>query len=194
MSNEPFFFGIRHLSPAGAFYLRQFLEEKHPRLVLVEGPCDLEDELVHMRDPAVRTPIAVLAYTREAPVRTLLYPFAEYSPEYQAVLWCGENQVPCRFMDLPSDVFLALPSREEADGGEEERMDVYQALDRRTGEDGHETFWERTLEQSGTAQGYHQGANLFGKNLRELTREKDADWEYHLRKWWWSQALITWRD
>ncbi len=185
MSNEPFFFGIRHLSPAGAFYLRQFLEEKHPRLVLVEGPCDLEDELVHMRDPAVRTPIAVLAYTREAPVRTLLYPFAEYSPEYQAVLWCGENQVPCRFMDLPSDVFLALSSREEADGGEEERMDVYQALDRRTGEDGHETFWERTLEQSGTAQGYHQGANLFGKNLRELTREKDADWEeITLREAW----------
>lgn len=190
MSNEPYFFGIRHLSPAGAFYLRQFLEEKHPRLVLVEGPCDLEDELSHMRNPETKTPIAVLAYTREAPIRTLLYPFAEYSPEYQAVLWCGENQVPCRFMDLPSDVFLALPSREAADGGEEERMDVYQELDRRTGEDGHETFWERTLERAGTVEGYHQGANLFGKNLRELTREKDRDWEEIMLREAWMRRQI----
>ena len=38
MSKEPFFYGIRHLSPAGAFYLREFLEERRPKLVLVEGP------------------------------------------------------------------------------------------------------------------------------------------------------------
>lgn len=185
MSNEPFFFGIRHLSPAGAFYLRQFLEEKHPKMVLVEGPCDLGDTLVHIQNPVTKPPFAVLAYTKEAPVRTILYPFADYSPEYQAVLWCGENGAACRFMDLPTDVFLALPSVEEAAQGEEERFNVYRALDRRTGEDGHETFWERTLEQAGCAEGYHQGANLFGKRLRELTQEKDSDWaEIMLREAW----------
>ena len=110
MRREPFFFGIRHLSPAGAWYLRHFLEEKRPRLVLVEGPCDLGDEMTHMCDPRTRAPFAVLSYTQETPVRTLLYPFSEYSPEYQAVLWCAQNASECRFMDLPSDVFLALPS------------------------------------------------------------------------------------
>lgn len=185
MSNEPFFFGIRHLSPAGAFYLRQFLEEKHPKMVLVEGPCDLGDTLVHIQNPVTKPPFAVLAYTKEAPVRTILYPFADYSPEYQAVLWCGENGAACRFMDLSTDIFLALPSVEEAAQGEEERFNVYRALDRQTGEDGHETFWERTLEQAGCAEGYHQGSNLFGKRLRELTQEKDSDWaEIMLREAW----------
>lgn len=190
MSNEPFFFGIRHLSPAGAFYLRQFLEEKHPKMVLVEGPCDLGDTLVHIQNPVTKPPFAVLAYTKEAPVRTILYPFADYSPEYQAVLWCGKHGAACRFMDLPTDVFLALPSVEEAAQGEEERFNVYRALDRRTGEDGHETFWERTLEQAGCAEGYHQGANLFGKSLRELTQEKDSDWaEIMLREAWMREKI-----
>lgn len=44
--NQPNFFGIRHLSPAGAYYLRMFLDEKKPKLVLVEdrvisGICSL---------------------------------------------------------------------------------------------------------------------------------------------------------
>lgn len=185
MSKEPFFYGIRHLSPAGAFYLRKFLEERRPKMVLVEGPCDLGDELAHMQNPEARPPMAVLAYTMAVPVRTILYPFAVYSPEYQAVLWCGENGVPCRFMDLPTEVFLALPREAEAPEGEEDRLDVYRALDARTGEDGHETFWERTMEQAGTAQGYHGGANLFGKNLRELTQEREQDWaETLLREAW----------
>ncbi len=189
MEREPFFFGIRHLSPAGAFYLRQLLARRRPRMVLVEGPCDLGDEMVHMRKTQSQPPMAVLAYTKEAPIRTILYPFASYSPEYQAILWCGEHNVECRFMDLPTDVFLALPAREdipeEEKAGEEERFQVYRALDLRCGEDGHETFWERTLEQAASMEGYREGANLFGRYIRELTGENDRDWEeIRLREAW----------
>ena len=56
-----------------------------------------------------------MAYTDDTPIRTILYPFAEYSPEYQAILWAHEHQLECRFIDLPSRVFLALPREEEAD-------------------------------------------------------------------------------
>jgi len=174
---QPFFFGIRHLSPAGAFYLRRFLDEKRPKLVLVEGPCDMEEQMGHLLNQETKPPVAVLAYTKEAPVRTILYPFAGYSPEYQAVLWCGQNGVRCRFIDLPSDVFLALSSGREDTQGEEGRAGVYQALEEYCGEDGQETFWERTLEQAGTAEGYHEGANLFGEKLRELAGGKDGDRE-----------------
>lgn len=34
----PVLFGIRHLSPAGAWHLLRLLDEKRPRLVLIEGP------------------------------------------------------------------------------------------------------------------------------------------------------------
>lgn len=202
---QPFFFGIRHLSPAGAYHLRRFLEEKKPRLVLIEGPGDFQDQMQYMVHPDTKPPFAVLAYTVKAPVRTILYPFAEYSPEYQAVSWCMEQGVSCRFMDLPSDVFLALstvdwekvnsacgkaaPEKESgqekqseqpgaafSEQGEEGRLKVYEQLDRQAGEDGHETFWERVMEHTGDTESYHQGAALFGAGLRELTEGKDYDW------------------
>ena len=50
---RPYIFGIRHLSPAGAWHLRNFLREKNPKLVLVEGPCDFDDTLVWLSDHAV---------------------------------------------------------------------------------------------------------------------------------------------
>ena len=173
MSALPAFFGIRHLSPAGAYHLRQFLTDKQPKLVLIEGPEDFNDQLVHLVHAQTQPPIAILAYTQEAPVRSLLYPFAEYSPEYQAVQWCHEQNVPCQFIDLPSDVFLALAEEElaPADAGEEARFDVYAALEAQAGEDGHETFWERTLEHAATAEGYRQGALTFGHELRALSRD-----------------------
>lgn len=109
-------FGIRHLSPAGAFYLRKFLDRIQPELVLIEGPSDFDDRLTPLTDPKVKPPVAIMAYTQEAPVRTILYPFAVYSPEYQAALWARENHCACHFMDLPSGVMLALDEaeREEA--------------------------------------------------------------------------------
>ena len=96
--------------PAGAFHLRRLLDTVRPRLVLVEGPSDLSGQLPDITRPETAPPIAILAYTQAAPVRSILYPFAEYSPEYQAIAWAHEHGAECRFMDLPSDVFLALGS------------------------------------------------------------------------------------
>ena len=174
---QPYIFGIRHLSPAGAWHLTRFLSEKQPKLVLIEGPSDLDDQIEYITHPDTRTPIAILAYTKEAPVRTILYPFAEYSPEYQAIVWCKENKVKCRFMDLPSEVFLALPSDLQNESrGEEERMSVYDLLDKQAGEDGHDTFWERTLEHAEKTEEYHQGANVFGEHIRAFSEGQERDW------------------
>ena len=175
--NNPNFFGIRHLSPAGAYYLRGFLDERKPRLVLVEGPSDFGDMLSDIVRGETKPPIAVLAYTKEAPVRTVLYPFAEYSPEYQAIQWCHKHQVECRFMDLPSETFLAIPeSGMRETEGEEGRMNVYEQLDRKSGGDGHDTFWERVMEQAGSMEAYHLGANSFGANIRSFTEGTENDW------------------
>ncbi len=174
---NPNFFGIRHLSPAGAYYLREFLDEKKPKLVLVEGPSDFEDLLSDMVREETKPPIAVLAYTKEAPVRTILYPFAEYSPEYQAIQWCHKHHVTCRLIDLPSETFLAIPESgmQEAEG-EERRINVYEQLDQQSGEDGHDTFWERVMEQAGSMEAYHLGANSFGANIRSFTEGTENDW------------------
>ena len=114
MGQGPYVFGIRHLSPAGAYYVRDFLDQVSPRLVLIEGSSDFTDLVEDLGAEGVKPPVAVMAYTKELPIRTVLYPFAEYSPEYQALLWAREHGRACRFCDLPSDVFLGMRAAAEA--------------------------------------------------------------------------------
>lgn len=174
------FFGIRHLSPAGGFYLEKYLDELRPECVLIEAPCDFEDVLPDIVRAETKPPFAILAYTKEPPVRTILYPFAEYSPEYRAILWAHKNGVPIRFTDLLSETFLALHSpSEETEENEtaEEEISVYEKLDIQSGEGSHETFWERTIEHCADFSGYHEGSNLFGAEIRELSSKTDEDAE-----------------
>ena len=170
------FFGIRHLSPAGAYHLYHFLEEKKPKIVLIEGPSDLNEQMQYFMHPETKPPIAILSYTKQSPIKTILYPYAEYSPEYQAIRWCKENKTICRFIDVPSKVFLAFSEKREKPEQKEEQWNVYEQLDKQSGEDGHETFWERTLEHTQDALAYQQGTEVFGKNLRELEQQREEDY------------------
>jgi hypothetical protein len=101
-------FGVRHLSPTGAWHLRRFLDKVRPKVVLIEGLADADDLVGHVVKKGTKPPIAILAYTDTVPVRTLVYPVARYSPEYQALVWADEHDVRTEFIDLPSDIFLAL--------------------------------------------------------------------------------------
>ncbi len=183
----PTFFGVRHLSPAAAYHLRKALDRARPELVLVEGPSDLNDQMQWLCHPETEFPAAILAYTKHPPVGTILYPFAVYSPEIQAILWAHEHKVPCRFMDLPSPVFLAfqeiqerrrLAEREAMEEREDEAVpeeadqachteSVYRRLEILTGED-HDTFWERNFEQT---EDYHPASNTFGRELRDASAD-----------------------
>jgi hypothetical protein len=107
-SNQIHIFGVRHLSPSGAWHLRAFLDRVRPKVVLIEGLSDADELIPDIVRKDTRPPIAILAYTDSLPVRTLVYPIARYSPEYQALAWANEHDARAEFIDLPSDVFLAL--------------------------------------------------------------------------------------
>jgi hypothetical protein len=126
-------FGVRHLSPTGAWHLRGFLDTVCPKVVLIEGLEDAANLVTDITRKGTKPPIAILAYTDSVPVRTLVYPLARYSPEYQALVWAGEHDARVEFIDLPSDIFLGLQdleverqarlgkkTEEEADRGTEE--------------------------------------------------------------------------
>jgi hypothetical protein len=112
VSGQVHVFGVRHLSPMGARQLRALLDEVRPEVVLIEGLDDAGGLLADIVRKETKPPIAILAYTDSLPVRTLVYPFARYSPEYQAVCWAAENDARAEFFDLPSDVFLGLQDAE----------------------------------------------------------------------------------
>lgn len=188
-------FGVRHLSPAGAWHLRRYLDALQPDLVLIEGLADATDLIPHVTRRGTKPPIALLAYTDSLPVRTLMYPLARYSPEFQAMSWAHEHNADVDFIDLPSDVFLALqdieadlhekrrraaaeapappsPSEESAPAASPEepgpRLDIYEQWASRAGESDHETYWERTFEHNLSDDAYRLAANEFGASLREL--------------------------
>jgi hypothetical protein len=193
-------FGVRHLSPAGAWHLRRYLDRLRPELVLIEGLADANELIQHVTRAGTKPPIALLAYTDTLPVRTLIYPLARYSPEFQAMAWAAENEVPVEFIDLPSDIFLALQdieeelraerrkkAAEEAEGKEEPAeatppppgpppldrpVSVYEQYAKRAGEADYETYWERHFEHNADVDAYRLAAFEFGRSLREL--EEDA--------------------
>ena len=76
---KPNIFGVRHFSPAGAHYLKNYLDEIQPKIVLIEGPSDFNDLISEITGKNIVPPIAVMAYTLEAPIQTIVYPFAVFS-------------------------------------------------------------------------------------------------------------------
>ena len=100
-------FGIRHHGPGCARSLRSALAALRPDLVLVEGPPDADDEIASVAAPGMVPPVALLVHRVDAPERASFYPFAVFSPEWQALRWAVEHGVPARFCDLPVAVRLA---------------------------------------------------------------------------------------
>ena len=165
---SPVLVGIRHHSPAGAYYIRELLREKRPDCLLIEAPADFS-ELIHaLTDPALKPPFAVMAYTVEAPVRSVLYPFAVYSPEFQAMLAAKELGIELVFCDLPSPYMIGLQLAEEKyyERQSEEEREAAQKEASALGDT--ESFWERYLEQSENLSTYLERSRIFGEGAREV--------------------------
>lgn len=100
-------FGIRHHGPGSARSLRQALEALRPDCVLIEGPPDADPILPLAAHAEMHPPVALLLYAPDAPHKAAYYPFAEFSPEWQAIRYALQNKIPVRFMDLPQAIQLA---------------------------------------------------------------------------------------
>ncbi|WP_284646613.1 DUF5682 family protein [Paenibacillus silviterrae] len=186
-------FGIRHLSPGGAYHLLSFLDEVRPTAVLVEGPSDASEWIRQLTARGVVPPIAILAYTDRLPVRTLLYPYADYSPEYQAFRWAERNEAHSEFIDLPSTNALALydlrsRSERSRDGEGEtsagraresfqtyvrgQRL-LYEKLAELADEPDYEAYWERQFEHQTRKDAYREAITEFSLQMRELTEPQE---------------------
>lgn len=93
--------GIRHHGPGSARNVKAFLEQTRPDMILVEGPPEGDELLRWSAHSELKPPIAILAYRPDEPERAVFYPFAEFSPEWQAIHFGARNNIPVRFMDLP---------------------------------------------------------------------------------------------
>jgi len=109
------FFGIRHHGPGCARSLLQALEALQPDCLLVEGPPEGEALLPMLQNAELRPPVAMLVYMQDEPSQAAFYPFAEFSPEWQALQWASRQGVATRFIDLPQTHGMAIEfARREA--------------------------------------------------------------------------------
>ncbi|WP_379133648.1 DUF5682 family protein [Paenibacillus sp. sgz500958] len=185
-------FGVRHLSPGGAKHLLEYLEELQPTAVLIEGPSDATGEIRHLTHGSTKPPVAILAFTDELPVRTVLWPFAVYSPEYQGMKWAKENGAEAAFIDLPSSVTLGIqelwkreegtveelkPSLNESiepPGGEaQEYKSVYSRIASLAGEYDYDMYWERNYEHNHNPGAYRAAILTFSEHMRELSEASE---------------------
>ncbi|PWB19587.1 DUF5682 family protein [Comamonas sp. JNW] len=138
------FFGIRHHGPGCARSLVHALAQLQPDCLLVEGPPEGEALLPMLRSAELRPPVAMLVYMRDEPSQAAFYPFAEFSPEWQALQWASEQGVTTRFIDLPQTHAMAQdwarrqalkkPEPAQDVDGEEGEDDPVQAVDEAPGD------------------------------------------------------------
>lgn len=161
--------GIRHHGPGSARSVRRALDLLRPQVVLVEGPADCDDLLELVGHTDLQPPVALMAYAPDAPATVSFWPFALFSPEWQAISWARENDVPVRFCDLPASTTLALCEQEQAraavlaeqdepgddvddlpddepDLRDDARRDPVAALAAAAGHDDPERWWEDVVE------------------------------------------------
>ena len=106
-------FGIRHHGPGSARSARRALEELAPDIVLVEGPPDANAMIPMVTREEMRPPVALLVYRPGELKRSVYYPFAVFSPEWQALRYAVEAGIPARFMDLPQSLQMGAPDPDE---------------------------------------------------------------------------------
>ena len=101
-------FGIRHHGPGSARSLLSALDQLDPAIVLIEGPADASEVLRYAGSPEMVPPVAILVYGQDDPSNAAFYPFAAYSPEWQALRWALAGERPVRFIDFPAEHKLAM--------------------------------------------------------------------------------------
>ena len=149
--------------------MRRALDAYRPDVVLIEGPPEADALVPLAGSEEMVPPVALLAYRPPDPgskgggtARTAsFWPFAEFSPEWQAMRWAVAQDVPVRFMDLPVAYRFGrtaessnedIPAPETADTAqpetlaERERIDPIGVLAEAAGYDDPERWWEDVVE------------------------------------------------
>ena len=141
--------GVRHHGPGSARSVLAELDRLKPAVVLVEGPADAGDMLALAADPDLVPPVALLAYAPDAPRECAFWPYAVFSPEWQALAWAAAHQVPARFCDLPAATMLAC-DREALAGPDGDPAalhgDPIERLAAAAGFDDPERWWDTVIE------------------------------------------------
>ena len=113
LDDQVYLLGIRHHGPGCAHALTQALREIEPDLILLEGAAELEQCWQLASHPDMKPPVAQLIYDPKQPHQSTFYPWGEFSPEWQAMIFAQKNNIALQMMDLPAGIEFELRQQEE---------------------------------------------------------------------------------
>lgn len=148
--------GIRHHGPGSAALMRQALDALEPACVLIEGPPEADSLIPFAAAAGMKPPVALLLYASNDANAAIFDPFAEFSPEWQAMHWALARSRPVRFIDWPAGASIHILVEErkrerEGDQAQEQlellRSDPLDELAEVAGYTDGESFWNALIEQ-----------------------------------------------
>ena len=183
VSDAPTIIGVRHHSPACARWVRQCIEQVRPAYVLIEGPADFNPRLNELLLPH-QLPIALYAYCQhendESRSARAWVPFAEWSPEWQALQAAHRQQANIRFIDLP------IWAHDEDDDTEGDHAQAYeQALRHATHMENVDALWDHLFEDEAQADVLPTALTNYFDRLRHTqpSSQRDQRREAHMARW-----------
>ncbi|MDH6704501.1 hypothetical protein P3T27_001204 [Kitasatospora sp. MAA19] len=159
MTSDVALLGIRHHGPGSARAVAAALEAWQPDAVLIEGPPEADGIVRLAAEKDLVPPVALLAHAVDDPAKAAFWPYAEFSPEWVAIRYGVERELPVRFIDLPAgygfgpaDAEDSVDSEEPAEAVEpvepvaEPVADPLALLAEAAGHDDPERWWEDVVE------------------------------------------------
>lgn len=142
-------FGVRHHGPGSARAVIAALNEVNPDVVAIELPADTTGVLPWAATEDLVPPVAILGHVVGEPRRAAFIPFAEFSPEWQALRWARLNDRPVVAIDLPLTNSLA-EGDDELDLDGEAHPDPIALLAEAAGDPDPERWWDDVVEHQGS--------------------------------------------
>lgn len=205
MDDQVTLLGIRHHGPGCAHAVREALQQLQPDVILLEGAEELQDSWPLMASAGMKPPVAQLVYNPKQPSDSVIYPWAEFSPEWQAMAWASEQNVELRMIDLPVGMREPTPATTAPDKGTQQTAEEVeddtgsksdeedlalaentfpalpnssQMLDRISAAAGfadHEVWWDANIER-------HSGSLAMFAALAELMTEARRQYDMELQQ------------
>lgn len=190
--------GIRHHGPGSARSLLRALEALQPDVVLIEAPSDAETLVPLVAHPQMTPPVALLLYNPKELAQAAFYPFAEFSPEWQAMRYALEKQIPIRFMDLPMTHSFVLGDDKTLERSTAaKRHDPFTELAQLAGYTDPERWWEAAVERQIEPEHPAEAFQVILELMRTLRAAKNTpeSAETLLREAWMRQTLrAAWKE
>ncbi|UTM57076.1 DUF5682 family protein [Photobacterium sp. CCB-ST2H9] len=195
---------VRHHSPMCSWQLGRLFRQHQPEVVLIEGPQDASFLIPFLQDEQTQLPLAIYSYLRDNTLSDLspvpdketdepspprlkssrvFIPFAEMSPEWQAIRLAKQAQVPCQFIDLP----YAARATDGAADAERDQL-LYDNRKLEEGEyltalladsdcDDFDPWWDRHFESAGhtSPDEFFTQMHQFCLLMRDLSVDSDPE-------------------